>query len=56
MANRVGPIADAARVVRFWHAVEIFSPQAVPARDAGQHFVDHAPGPFRTTHLGGRNA
>jgi hypothetical protein len=44
MANRTGPIADAARVVRFWHAVEIFSPQAVPTRDAGQHVVDYLPG------------
>src|SRR5712691_7484460 len=44
MGNRTGPITDAARVVRFWHAVEMFSPQSLPKTDARQHVVDLLPG------------
>jgi hypothetical protein len=44
MADRTGSVADAARVVRFWQAVEIFSPQPLPKRDAGQRVADFQPG------------
>jgi len=44
MAERTDSVADAARVVRFWQAVEIFSPQPLPKRDAGQHVEDYMPG------------
>jgi AAA domain len=42
-AGHTGPIADAARVVRFWHAVEIFSPQELPKVDA-KRIADLLPG------------
>src|SRR5690242_8351201 len=44
MADRTRSVADAARVVRFWQAVEIFSPQPLPKRDAGQRVADFQPG------------
>lgn len=44
MADRVGTAADAARVVRFWQAVEVFSPQSLPKRDAGHYVADYEPG------------
>ena len=44
MADRTGSVADAARVVRFWQAVEIFSPQPLPKRDVGQRVADFQPG------------
>jgi hypothetical protein len=44
MGNPTGPIADAARVVRFWHAVEMFSPQSLPKPDARLHVADLLPG------------
>jgi hypothetical protein len=33
-----------AQIVRFWHAVEMFSPQALPPADARNHVVDFRPG------------
>ncbi len=44
MPGHTGPITDAARVVRFWRAVEIFSPQPLPKTDAGQNVADFPPG------------
>jgi hypothetical protein len=31
---------DPARIVRFWHAVEMFSPQQLPKTDAKDHVAD----------------
>ena len=33
-----------AQIVRFWHAVEMFSPQALPPADAKNHVIDFRPG------------
>jgi hypothetical protein len=33
-----------ARIVRFWHAVEMFSPQQLPRADPRNHVVDFRPG------------
>lgn len=33
-----------AQIVRFWHAVEMFSPQALPPADAKDHVIDFRPG------------
>src|SRR5580693_7239691 len=35
---------DPARIVRFWQAVEMFSPQALPKPDPRNHIVDVCPG------------
>jgi hypothetical protein len=35
---------DPARIVRFWHAVEMFSPQALPKPDPRNHIVNVHPG------------
>ncbi len=35
---------DAARIVRFWHAVEMFSPQKLPDPDVRVHVADVHPG------------
>jgi hypothetical protein len=35
---------DRAQIVRFWHAVEMFSPQQLPKVDAKKHVVDFRPG------------
>ena len=35
---------DPAQVVRFWHAVEMFSPQQLPKTDPKKHVVDFRPG------------
>jgi hypothetical protein len=35
---------DPARIVRFWHAVEMFSPQQLPKVDAKKHVADFRPG------------
>ena len=34
---------DSARIVRFWHAVEMFSPQQLPKTDAGNYIADFQP-------------
>jgi len=33
---------DRAKIVRFWHAVEMFSPQQLPRIDARNHVADFA--------------
>jgi AAA domain len=33
-----------AQIVRFWHAVEMFSPQALPRAEARNHVIDFRPG------------
>jgi hypothetical protein len=33
-----------AQIVRFWHAVEMFSPQALPPADTKDHVIDFRPG------------
>jgi hypothetical protein len=33
-----------AQIVRFWHAVEMFSPQALPPADAKNHVIEFRPG------------
>ena len=33
-----------AQIVRFWHAVEMFSPQALPPADVKDHVIDFRPG------------
>jgi hypothetical protein len=33
-----------AQIVRFWHAIEMFSPQALPGVDARNHVIDFRPG------------
>jgi hypothetical protein len=35
---------DPAQIVRFWHAVEMFSPQELPKTDPKKHVVDFRPG------------
>jgi hypothetical protein len=35
---------DPAQIVRFWHAVEMFSPQQLPRTDARNHVADLRPG------------
>jgi hypothetical protein len=35
---------DPARIVRFWHAVEMFSPQQLPKTDARGNVADFRPG------------
>ena len=35
---------DRAQIVRFWHAVEMFSPQQLPKVDAKKHVADFRPG------------
>ena len=35
---------DPAQIVRFWHAVEMFSPQQLPRTDARNHVADSAQG------------
>ena len=35
---------DPAQIVRFWHAVEMFSPQQLPKTDAKNHVADFRPG------------
>jgi hypothetical protein len=33
-----------AQIVRFWHAIEMFSPQVLPGVDARNHVIDFRPG------------
>src|ERR1035438_8427425 len=35
---------DPAQIVRFWHAVEMFSPQQLPKTNARNHVADFRPG------------
>ena len=35
---------DPARIVRFWHAVEMFSPQQLPKTNAKKNIADFRPG------------
>jgi len=55
MAGHTGPIADGARVVRFWRAIEIFSPQSLPKADAEQNVVDFRPGELMPWEPGSRH-